>query len=131
MTTPPIPPFSYTVNLYGTPSGSDAIWTTINADGQVGVSVIAGNNLYDEQVTINGTQVSGPNGGPNAHDTDSDYNGNDASPLPQLWDTRTHDLTTAGVPGIVESGSLAVTVSSLSRGPGIDCIEVVANVISF
>jgi hypothetical protein len=116
--------------LYGTPSSNDAIWTTINADGQVGRSVSAQNNLYDEQVTINGTQ-SGPNGAPNAHDTDSDYNGNDASPLPQLWDTRTHDLTTAGVTGIVESGSLAVTVSSLSGGPGLDCIEVVANVISF
>jgi hypothetical protein len=131
LTTPPVPPFSYTVNLYGTPSGADAIWTTINADGQVGTSVNAQNNLYDEQVTINGTQVSGPNEGPNAHDTDSDYNGNDASPLPQLWDTRTHDLTTAGVTGIVESGSLAVTVSSLSGVPPLDCIEVVANVISF
>jgi hypothetical protein len=129
---PPVAPFSYTMSLFGTPNPNvDTIWTSINADGQVGTSVSAVDNDYDEQVFINGVQVSGPNAGPNAHDTDSDFNGNDGNPLPQLWDTRTHDLTGAGVPGIVQSGQLNVTVSSLSGGPALDCTEVVANVVSF
>lgn len=130
-TSPPLPPFTYTVKLIGTPTGNDFIWSTINADGQTGKSVSAANYSYDEQVFINGVQVSGPNEGPNAHDTDSDFNGNDASPLPQLWDTRTHDLTTAGVIGHVKPQSLTISVSSRSGGKGQDCIEVVANVVAF
>jgi len=124
----PIVPFTYAVTLFGTPSGGPVIWSSINADGQVGASTTAKPNDFDEQVTINGTHVSGPSTGPTTWDSDSDYNGNDASPLPQLWDTRTHNIST------VRLGSppaLRVSVSSLSGRPVHDCIETVANIIAF
>jgi hypothetical protein len=118
-------PVDYTLTLFGTPSGGPVIWSGINADGQVGTSIKASLGAADEQVTINGTQVSGPSTGPVAWDTDSDYNGNDASPLPQLWDSRTHDIS-----GVELSSPLDISVTSLS-GTGNDCFEEVANIIAF
>lgn len=122
---PPLPPYSYNVTLFGTPSGGPVIWSSINADGQVGVSTTAEADTADEQVTINGTQVSGPSTGPVTWDTDSDYNGNDASPLPQLWDSRTHDIS-----GVSLASPLSISVTSLSE-VGNDCVEQVANIIAF
>jgi hypothetical protein len=118
-------PFSYSLPLFGTPSENPVIWSGINADGQVGDSVEAEPDAADEQVTINGTQVSGPSTGPVAWDTDSDFNGNDASPLPQLWDSRMHNIT-----GVSLESPLDISVTSLS-GAGNDCVEVVANIIAF
>jgi hypothetical protein len=125
---PPVAPFAYKVTLFGTPSGGPVIWSSINADGQVGFSTLAQANLFDEQITINGTQVSGPGTGPTTWDTDSDFNGNDASPLPQLWDTRTHEISS--VP-LGSPPALRVSVTSLSGGPDLDCIESVANITAF
>jgi hypothetical protein len=125
---PPIPPFTYSVTLFGTPSGGPITWSSINADGQVGSSTAAIPNDFDEQVTINGTQVSGPSTGPTTWDTDSDFNGNDASPLPQLWDTRTHDISRVS---LGSPPALSVSVTSLSKGPSLDCIETVANITAF
>jgi hypothetical protein len=125
---PPIAPFSYSVTLFGTPSGGPVIWSSINADGQVGSSTTAIPNEFDEQVTINGTQVSGPSTGPATWDTDSDFNGNDASPLPQLWDTRTHNISSVS---LGSPPALNVSVTSLSGGPALDCIEPIANITAF
>jgi hypothetical protein len=118
-------PIDYSLPLFGTPSENPVIWSGINADGQVGTSTTALPDGADEQVTLNGTQISGPSTGAVPWDTDSDFNGNDASPLPQLWDSGTH--TTTGVSFV---SPLPVSITSLS-GTGFDCIEVVANIISF
>jgi len=118
-------PIDYSLPLFGTPSENPLIWSGINADGQVGNSTTAFPGDADEQVTLNGTQISGPSTGPVAWDTDSDFNGNDAPPLPQLWDSRTHTTT-----GVSLVSPLPVSITSLS-GAGNDCIEVVANIVSF
>src|SRR6202023_4242280 len=66
----------------------------INADGQIGTSItpnpIAG--TPGETLTLNGVLISGI-GAPNPN---SDYDGNTAAPLPQLWDDEAHNVT--GVP---------------------------------
>ncbi|MBV8056978.1 MAG: hypothetical protein JO071_17285 [Deltaproteobacteria bacterium] len=124
----PVPPFTYSVTLFGTPSGGPVTWSSINADGQVGSSTTPIANEFDEQVTINGTQVSGPSTGPATWDTDSDFNGNDTSPLPQLWDTRTHDISRVS---LGSPPALSVSVTSLSMAPAFDCIETVANITAF
>jgi len=119
------PDLSYDLPLLGTPNGKAVHWSGINDDGQVGNSTTSIEGVQDEQVFINGTQISGPNTGPVPWDTDSDFNGNDAGPLPQLWDSRTHDISSVSL----ESHSLDIEVTSLDGGG--DCVEVVANAISF
>jgi hypothetical protein len=53
---------------------------------------------------------------------DSDWNGSDGGPLPQLWDTRTHTFT-----GILPAGTTSYRVQYKSFG---DCIVWQAHVLS-
>lgn len=91
----------------------------IGADGQAGVGVKNVTATAGEITTLNSRRIAGP-GSPAGS---SDWNGNVAAPLPQLWDTTSHDVT-----GAAKAGSpdiLALTV----RAPD-DCLVTVANVLS-
>lgn len=105
------------------PAFIPSAFTNIGADGQVGVSTTAIYPEIDaEQVFINFKQVSGypkPTSPPDL-DPDGDWNGHTAGPLPQLWDTNTHNL-------VGFAGTDAVVVDDVN---GIsDCLTVVANVV--
>src|ERR1700730_3238557 len=92
----------------------------INADGQIGTSItpnpIAG--TPGETLTLNGVLISGI-GAPNPN---SDYDGNTAAPLPQLWDDEAHDVT--GVP----VGS-PPALNGVLDGQGGDCLTTIAHVV--
>ena len=52
---------------------------------------------------------------------DSDWNGSDGKPLPQLWDTAGHDIA-----GLVSSGANGIDVEIIT---GDDCVTTVANLV--
>jgi len=95
----------------------------INADGQIGTSItpnpIAG--TPGETLTLNGVLISGI-GAPNPN---SDYDGNTAAPLPQLWDNEAHDIT--GVP-VVDPATGIIDLHVVVTG-GNDCLVTVAHVV--
>ncbi len=94
-----------------------ALWDTIGADGQVGVSRTANPSVAGEATSINGVPVAGPGSTYN----DSDWDGAAGWPLPQLWDDSGHDISSTISPA---SGIFAVSISG-----GIDCLTPVANVL--
>jgi hypothetical protein len=103
--------------------GTHAHWDEIGADGQKGFSRTATADVADETTTINGTTFAGPG----SLAIDSDWNGNDSTPLPSLWDTRGHNISSA-----VTAGSTTVNVvTGLSASGGPDCLTSVANVLHF
>jgi hypothetical protein len=113
---------SYTLVLPAPAPGALATWDNIGADGQHGFGRTAFAGLADEMTTINGVPVAGPGSPYN----DSDWNGNDSTPVPSLWDTTGHDVTLAVPAG---SGSLVV-MAGTTTGPGGDCLNLVANVVN-
>jgi len=109
------------------PPGSQTLGPTafynIGADGQVGTSIDANLPVAFEQTFINTTQVAGftrtPGTAPSTLDTDSDWNGTVAGPLPQLWDTVGHSIS----PGV--TSTLDVTFTNAKE----DCLTQVATVV--
>ncbi len=107
---------TYTLRLPVAATGGNVIIDNIGADGQLGSSRDA--YISDETTTINGIPYAGPGG----IDTDSDWNGAIAGPLPQLWDTTGHQINDAAPAGTT---SLNISVNSFG-----DCLVPVANVVA-
>jgi len=112
-------PVEYVLNLPVATSGGTVLWDNFGSDGQVGTSRTATTSAQ-ETTTINGFPIAGP--GINAVDSDSDWNGSAAFPLPQLWDDTGHDIT-----GAAPGGN--TTLDVLFTSPS-DCWNVVGNVVS-
>lgn len=112
-------PVAYTLNLINPTNGGTVLWDNIGADGQVGTSRTA-NTAAVETTMINGVPIAGP--GIGAIDSDSDWNGSAAFPLPQLWDDTGHDITAAA-----PAGTAALNVFFTSQS---DCWNTVVNVTS-
>jgi hypothetical protein len=119
---------TYTLNLPATLT-TDALWDSIGYDGQVGGSRTALAGVYDETTFINGTQVSGPGCTLSFCDSDSDWNGNDGTPIPQLWDDAGHDILAALLvaPGPPPTYATTATIAITSIS---DCIGTVFNVLA-
>jgi hypothetical protein len=105
--------------------GTHAHWDEIGVDGQKGSSRTA-TGAGTETTTVDGrpgaaapVTVAGPGSAAN----DSDWNGNDSTPLPSLWDTRGHEITDA-----MTSGDTTVRVSTTAPG---DCITFAANLLHY
>ena len=108
---------SYTL-VRNTPSqGWRALFAEIGADGQTGGGHRSfANSAAGETTKFNGTHVAG-----GSSNKGSDWDGDDGSPLPQLWDTHIHDVR----------GLLANTTDNVEITPaGADCLSHVANVIA-
>lgn len=104
-------------NLLGLPPGGTLqLWDTIGGDGQIGSSRLP--TLATELTTIDGVPVAGPGSAYN----DSDWNGADGKPIPQLWDDHGHDVRLK----IGAAGSSLVSFTSLAGVP--DCWVPAANV---
>jgi hypothetical protein len=93
--------------------GTLSLWDTIGGDGQTGFGRLA--SVGGKTTTIDGVPIAGPGSPYN----DSDWNGSDGRPLPQLWDTHGHQVDLP----IGASGSVTVGYTS----PG-DCLVPVANI---
>ena len=78
--------------------------------------------VANEDTRINGVPVAGPGSDSN----DSDWNGDDSTPIPSLWDTAGHDITSATPAG---TATLKVSVAGPS-GSGVDCLTPIANVVT-
>jgi hypothetical protein len=122
------PGLTYTLALPFPAPGGLTLWDNIGADGQhtlvpPGVdSRSAVLSMSDEATTINGVPVAGPA----SPYVDSDWNGNDSNPLPELWDTTGHEITAATPPGMP---TLTVAVASASGAAPFDCLTTVANIV--
>lgn len=111
---------TYRLNLPVTVVGAtEVLFHTIGADGQVGSGVKASASISGEVTTLNGIKIAGP-GSP----APGDWNGIVASPLPQLWDNVTHDVTTAA------KANAATTLMTFGVTAFNDCVVSVANVMS-
>ncbi len=105
-------------------NGSALKHTRLGADGQPGI----GNSHF--AFATNESTFLGPIGGASSQirgigsplDTDSDWNGNDAHPLNQLWDTNT-----LLVPGAIPTGTANYQVTYSLQG---DCVVPVAHVLT-
>lgn len=103
-------------NLVGLPIGGTlSLWDTIGGDGQIGASRLAIPVAATETTTIDLVPVAGPGSTYN----DSNWNGSDGRPLPQLWDTHGHKVDLP----IGAAGSVAVNFTA-----GWDCLVPAANV---
>ncbi len=89
-----------------------ALFTMVGADGQLG----HGHNTFvsNELTFFDGNQIAGP------PVTNSDWDGSDGWPLPQLWDTHTH---------IVKLDSSGTSISTVEYEACGDCLVPVAFVI--
>jgi hypothetical protein len=116
--------FTYDLATVAYP-GTHAHWDEIGVDGQKGTSRTA-TAAGTETTTVDGRPgAAGPVtvAGPGSAANDSDWNGNDSTPLPSLWDTRGHEITDAMSTG---DTTLRVTTSA----PG-DCITFAANLLHY
>lgn len=105
------------VSPTGLSQADQILFHTIGADGQSGVGVEQVAETSAEVTLLNNRRVAGPESG-----NEGDWNGGAATPLPQLWDNRTYNITAAAKAG---SGNLAFEV----RAPD-DCLVTVANILS-
>jgi hypothetical protein len=115
------PGLSYTLDKVPAPGEGSSIFTEIGADGQIGSALTA--FLTSKTTSLNSTPIAGPGAAAVGGDNDSDWNGTDGTPLNQLWDTHSHDVT-----GIVAPTSEDVSIIDNTRGR--DCLIAVANVLS-
>lgn len=104
-------------NLVGLPPGGILeLWDTIGGDGQIGASRLP--SMATEITTIDGSPVAGPGSAYN----DSDWNGSDGKPIPQLWDDHGHDIK-------LKIGAGGFSTVSFTSLPGVpDCWVPAANV---
>ena len=90
----------------------------VGADGQYGLNSRTAQAATSNEVTrVNGVAM----GGPGSPSNDGDWNGAIAGPLPQLWDTTSHNVT-AAVPG-------GTTVLRMAISGGNDCLTPIANIV--
>lgn len=108
---------SYSLPLPKKANGQLAIIDFIGADGQHGFGRPADSSASNEVTRINGSAIAGT-GSPYR---DSDWNGSAGLPLPELWDTTSHVVTS-----LVKSGATKLDVSFTAQG---DCLTPVANVV--
>lgn len=106
---------SYSLSLSAA-ARSSTRWDNIGADGQWGSSVSANAATSSETTTVNGVAVAGPGSPYN----DSDWNGNAAGPLPQLWDNTAHDISSAA------TGLQLLPIKFTTQA---DCLTPVANIV--
>jgi hypothetical protein len=97
--------------------GAPDKWDEVVADGQVAVSRRADPAFANETAAVDATLVAGTGSSYN----DSDWNGSDGKPLPQLWDTAGHDI--AGIP---PAGAVNLHVDLTTS---MDCVTTVANLV--
>src|SRR5712691_2271406 len=116
------PGLAYELALPVPASGGSTLWDNIGADGQRGLSRMSFPGVANEDTRINGVPVAGPGSDSN----DSDWNGDDSTPIPSLWDTAGHDITSATPAG---TATLKVSVVGPS-GSGVDCLTPIANVVT-
>ena len=117
--------FGYVLPLPSPTTGGAMLMDAFGADGQIGSSrTPAPPGVHVETVSVNGFPVSGT---PAGSDTDSDWNGSAAFPLPQLWDDVGHDITPGAKAGTT---SLDVVIGQPAAPPN-DCLVAVANVVSY
>jgi hypothetical protein len=108
---------TWSTTLAGIGAGSSqAKFTLVGADGQIGAGLSAWPSITQEKSFFAGNQIAGPGGVVN----DSDWNGSDTEPLNQLWDTRTHlvQMPNAGNPQVrydSPSDALVIVAFALSR----------------
>jgi hypothetical protein len=102
--------FYYTVNA----SNGPTILHLVGADGQTGPGF---NTASGETTFENGIQIAGPG----AANTDSDWDGTVAGPLPQLWDDTAHDITS------IVNGSY-YTYQQFNAPTG-DCVTPIVNAV--
>jgi hypothetical protein len=84
---------AFTVNMStgtGSAFSGSGLFTQIGADGQTGTSFSSGFN--NETDTFDGLLLAGPGG----TDPQSNWDGSNGSPMPELWDTHTMDVTFNG-----------------------------------
>jgi hypothetical protein len=83
--------FAVEMDTGTTKFSGDGLFTQVNADGQVGTSfsIDCGSGICsDEEDYFNDTELTGPG----AIYPQSDWDGSNGWPLPQLWDTHTLDV---------------------------------------
>lgn len=113
--------FATTLGGFSPPAPlTQAKFTLIGADGQIGGGLTAAYALTQEESFFGGQQIAGPGSTNSWVDNDSDWNGQDGGPLNQLWDTRTHVVP-------IKPGSTSAPVQYVSQG---DCLVTVAFVLS-
>jgi hypothetical protein len=105
---------SFTVNMNtgaATPYSGAGLFTQVGADGQTGASF--SNSATNETDTFNGVLLAGPGG---AY-PQSNWDGSNGWPQPELWDTHTLDVTLNGTP-----------INTDTTTVGSDCVAAVAYV---
>lgn len=112
----------FSTNLTGfTANRSTGKFTSIGADGQIGSDVTSTYDVSRELSFFQGTQIAGYSSSPSPYqDADSDWNGNEASPLNQLWDTSSHTVP-------IKSNSTSAEVRYQAFG---DCLVIVAFILT-
>jgi hypothetical protein len=105
---------SYGLGGVPTPSAGPSIFTELGGDGQTGFGFTG--SATGKKTSLNGTLIVGPSG----VNQDSDWDGTDGTPLNQLWDTHSHDVTS-----VVATGTNTVSIAA-----GFDCLITVANVLT-
>ncbi len=105
----------------GLPNYNSLKHTRLGADGQVGGSTTSINPVTDER-TFLGPPLNQIKGRFSPFNWDSDWNGDDGTPLNQLWDTHTDSFGR-----ILAVGIGAYVVRYLASG---DCVFPVAHVLS-
>ncbi len=117
----PIPGIQF--DLAHPPAGSEeSSFAFITGDGQVGLGYVPNFGFTNEQTHLNGSPIAGPGSLYN----DSQWNGGNGQPLPQLFDVSGLEVT-----NLISSGSTSTSVSVFSEaGPGLsDCVVPVASVL--
>ena len=114
--------FSYGLNLTtNSSSSSQVLFTEIGADGQVFADDTFDPGMATKTTSINGHPVAGFN----APDLIPDWDGVAGVPIPQLWDTSTHDITS-----VASGTSLGVDIEgATTENGGSDCLVTVANIV--
>jgi len=111
---------SYRLNTVSVAGATEVVFSNIGADGQIGEGVTAIASVASEISWLNNRRIAGP-ASPAQR---SDWNGSAAEPLPQLWDTSTHVVTSQAL-----AGSTPTVLPFAVSAPD-DCLVTVANVLS-
>jgi len=114
------PGLTYKLLLPSAAPGSFTLWDEIGADGQHGASRTSTLSVSNEVTKVNGVVVAGPG----STYVDGDWNGEDSTPLPSLWDTAGHEIDAA-----VPAGTTSLTVHIASTGSPVDCLTTVVNLV--
>jgi hypothetical protein len=100
---------------------SEARWAQASCDGQTGWGYMDAIGVGDTNTFINGGLIAGPGSLYN----DSDFNGSNSKPLPQLFDTSGHDVFP-----FMEQGAPFTNVTITSPA-GTDCLIIDLNILMF